>query len=203
MTYDAVTVRTPFGAFTAIADDGTVVSSGFTAGADELRDRLPDPRGEIRVRTDLGPISSALGAYFTGADVTALDGLPVRMEGSPAMRRLWDALRRIPAGEVRSYAQWGATADMRGSPAPRVPATPSRSSSPAIGWCAPMARSEVSAGDFRSNGGFSTTRRPHWGGAPRSSKPADLRHQTPGMSRARPAAHARHCGNDLLRRLSS
>jgi methylated-DNA-[protein]-cysteine S-methyltransferase len=107
MTYDAVTVPTPFGAFTAIADDGTVVGSGFTAGADELRDRLPDPGVEIRVRTDLGPISSALDAYFAGADVTAIDRLPVRMEGSPAMRRLWDELRRIPAGEVRSYAQLG------------------------------------------------------------------------------------------------
>ena len=203
MTYDAVTVRTPFGAFTAIADDGTVVSSGFTAGADELRDRLPDPRREIRVRTDLGPISSALGAYFTGPTSPPWTG----------SRCGWRAARRCAASGTRSAESpperfavtrsWGATADMRGSPAPRVPATPSRSSSPAIGWCAPMARSEVSAGDFRSNGGFSTTRRPHWGGAPRSSKPADLRHQTPGMSRARPAAHARHCGNDLLRRLSS
>ena len=90
MTYDAVTVPTPFGAFTVIADDGTVVGSGFTAGADELRDRLPDPGVEIRVRTDLGLISSALDAYFAGTDVTAIDRLPVRMEGSPAMRRLWD-----------------------------------------------------------------------------------------------------------------
>ncbi len=107
MTYDAVTVPTPFGAFTAIADDGTVVGSGFTAGADELRDRLPDPGEEIRVRSDLGAISSALAAYFTGADVTAIERLPVRLEGSPAMRRLWDELRRIPAGEVWSYAQLG------------------------------------------------------------------------------------------------
>jgi methylated-DNA-[protein]-cysteine S-methyltransferase len=107
MTYDAVTVPTPFGAFTAIAEDGTVVGSGFTASADELRDRLPDPGREIRMGTDLARISWALDAYFTGADVTVLDRLPVRMEGSPAMRRLWDELRRIPAGEVRSYAQLG------------------------------------------------------------------------------------------------
>jgi methylated-DNA-[protein]-cysteine S-methyltransferase len=107
MTYDAVTFATPFGAFTAIADDGTVVGSGFTPGVDELRDRLPDPGAEIRVRTELGGISSALGAYFAGADVTAIDRIPVRMEGSPAMHRLWEELRRIPAGEVRSYAQLG------------------------------------------------------------------------------------------------
>ncbi|MGD1052249.1 MAG: methylated-DNA--[protein]-cysteine S-methyltransferase [Candidatus Dormibacteria bacterium] len=107
MSYHAVTVSTPVGAFTAIADGGTVVASGFTAGADELRHHLPDPSAEIRERAELGPISSALAAYFTGADVTALDRLPVRMKGSPAMRRLWDELRHIPAGEVRSYAQLG------------------------------------------------------------------------------------------------
>ena len=85
MTYDAFTIPTPFGSFTVIADGDTVVGSGFTAGADELRDRLPDPGGEIRVRAELGEISSALDAYFTGADVTALDRLPVRMDGSPAI----------------------------------------------------------------------------------------------------------------------
>jgi methylated-DNA-[protein]-cysteine S-methyltransferase len=144
MTYDAVTVRTPFGAFTAIADGGAVVSSGFTAGVDELRDRLPDPRGEIRVRADLGPISSALGAYFTGADVTALDELPVRMGGSPAMRRLWDALRLIPAGEVRSYAQLGGDrryARAAGSACARNPV-------PLIVPCHRVVRTDGSLGGF-------------------------------------------------------
>jgi methylated-DNA-[protein]-cysteine S-methyltransferase len=107
MSYDAVTVPTPFGAFTAIADDGIVVKSGFTADVDLLRGGLPDPGAEIRPRGDLGEISRALDAYFAGADVTALDLLPVRTGGSPAMQRLWDALRRIPAGEVRSYAELG------------------------------------------------------------------------------------------------
>ena len=107
MTYDAFTIPTPFGSFTVIANGDTVVGSGFTAAADELRDRLPDPAGEICVRSELGEISSALDAYFTGADVRAMDRLPVRMDGSPAMRRLWDELRRIPAGEVRSYAELG------------------------------------------------------------------------------------------------
>jgi methylated-DNA-[protein]-cysteine S-methyltransferase len=144
MTYDAVTIPTPFGAFTAIADDGTVVGSGFTASSDELRDRLPDPRGEIRVRTDLGLISAALSAYFTGADVTALDGLAVRMEGSPAMHRLWDELRRIPAGEVRSYAELGGDrrhARVAGSACARNPI-------PLIVPCHRVVRTDGSLGGF-------------------------------------------------------
>ena len=107
MTYDAVTVPTPFGAFTAIADGGFVVKSGFTASVDLLRDGLPDPAAEVTLRADLGLISRALDAYFTGADITAIDAVPVRTGGSPAMQRLWAELRRIPAGEVRSYTELG------------------------------------------------------------------------------------------------
>jgi methylated-DNA-[protein]-cysteine S-methyltransferase len=107
MTYDAVTVPTPLGAFTAIAEGETVVAGGFTADVDLLRERLAEPDAEIRGRSDVGPISSALRAYFTGTDVTAIDRLPVRAEGTPAMQRLWGALRLIPAGEVRSYAELG------------------------------------------------------------------------------------------------
>jgi len=107
MTYDAVTVPTPLGAFTAIADRETVVAGGFTADVDRLRERLAEPDAEILLRSDLGQISAALRAYFAGSDVTAIDRLPVRAEGTPAMQRLWGALRRIPAGEVRSYAELG------------------------------------------------------------------------------------------------
>lgn len=144
MTYDAVTLPTPFGAFTAIADDGTVVGSGFTAAADGLRERLPDPGAEIRVRTDLGRISSALDAYFAATDITAIDRLPVRMEGSPAMQRLWGELRRIPAGEVRSYAELGGDrrhARAAGSACARNPV-------PLIVPCHRVVRADGSLGGF-------------------------------------------------------
>lgn len=107
MTYESLTVPTPAGAFTAIALDGAVVGSGFTADIDSLRERLPDPGAAIRVRDDLGQISRALLAYLDGSDITAIDSLPVRVAGSATMLRLWDELRRIPAGEVRSYAELG------------------------------------------------------------------------------------------------
>jgi len=126
MTYDAVTVPTPFGAFTAIAEGGTVVGSGFIAGADELRDRLPDPRGEIRVRAELGEISSALDVYFTGTDVTALDRLPVRMEGSPPCAGSGTSCGGSPPERFAATPSWEATAAMRGLPAPRARAIPSR-----------------------------------------------------------------------------
>jgi methylated-DNA-[protein]-cysteine S-methyltransferase len=144
MTYDAVTVPTPFGAFTAIADDGTVLRSGFTASVDVLREGLPDPDADIRVRGDLGEISSALRAYLSGDDVGALDRLPVRAEGSEAMQRLWSALRRIPAGQVRSYMELGGDrrhARVAGAACARNPI-------PLIVPCHRVVRSDGSLGGF-------------------------------------------------------
>jgi O-6-methylguanine DNA methyltransferase len=52
-------------------------------------------------------LTGALAAYFAGT-VTALDGLAVARIGSDFQRRVWSALRAIPAGETRSYGQLAA-----------------------------------------------------------------------------------------------
>jgi O-6-methylguanine DNA methyltransferase len=49
-------------------------------------------------------LTAAITAYFAG-EVTALDALPVACIGSDFQRRVWAALRAIPAGETRSYGQ--------------------------------------------------------------------------------------------------
>ncbi|MGD0834775.1 MAG: methylated-DNA--[protein]-cysteine S-methyltransferase [Candidatus Dormibacteria bacterium] len=108
MTYDSATLPTPAGAaFTVLVRDGAVVAAGFTADPERLRARLGDDDAEIRPRHEVGEVSSALRAYFAGTDLEAVTALPVSAEGGPAMRRLWAALRRIPAGETRSYAELG------------------------------------------------------------------------------------------------
>jgi methylated-DNA-[protein]-cysteine S-methyltransferase len=107
MRYDALTVPTPAGPLTVVAHEGVAMACGFTADAGSLCGRLADPVADLRVVADLGQISRALHAYLSGEDVTAIDELPVSAEGSPTMLRLWAELRRIPAGEVRSYAELG------------------------------------------------------------------------------------------------
>lgn len=47
-------------------------------------------------------IREALLAYFAG-DVSAIDRVPVATGGTAFQREVWAALRRIPAGETRSY----------------------------------------------------------------------------------------------------
>jgi AraC family transcriptional regulator of adaptative response/methylated-DNA-[protein]-cysteine methyltransferase len=48
-------------------------------------------------------LRAQLGDYFAGRR-RAFD-LPLDYPGSPFQRRVWDALRRIPYGETRTYAE--------------------------------------------------------------------------------------------------
>lgn len=57
-------------------------------------------------------IRDALGAFFAG-DFDALSALPVRTNGTVFQRRVWSALRDIPAGRTSTY---GALASAIGAP---------------------------------------------------------------------------------------
>jgi methylated-DNA-[protein]-cysteine S-methyltransferase len=48
--------------------------------------------------------SDIIRRYFAG-DLSALDTLPVKTEGTPFQREVWSALRGIPCGEPISYAK--------------------------------------------------------------------------------------------------
>jgi methylated-DNA-[protein]-cysteine S-methyltransferase len=49
-------------------------------------------------------LSDLIAAYFKG-DITALDSIPVQTGGTAFQRKVWAALRRIPAGKTISYGQ--------------------------------------------------------------------------------------------------
>src|SRR5207248_3198943 len=51
-----------------------------------------------------GEIAGALRAYF-GGDLHAIDGLEVDPSGTAFQRKVWAALRTIPAGQTWSYAR--------------------------------------------------------------------------------------------------
>lgn len=52
-------------------------------------------------------VTEALTEYFAGR-VHAIDALPVHTAGSEFQKRVWSALRRIPAGTTTSYGQLAA-----------------------------------------------------------------------------------------------
>jgi methylated-DNA-[protein]-cysteine S-methyltransferase len=56
------------------------------------------------------PVRAALVSYFAG-DVSAIEALPTATGGTDFQRRVWSALREIPAGETRSYGALAETID--------------------------------------------------------------------------------------------
>lgn len=96
---------TPLGTLrSAVRSDGALVALGFEETWSPLFARVAvrfaDPSLARGVPVH---VSGAIEAYFAG-EVTALDALPVDPAGTEFQRRVWTALRTIPAGETRSYA---------------------------------------------------------------------------------------------------
>jgi methylated-DNA-[protein]-cysteine S-methyltransferase len=94
----------PIGPLTIAERAGRVCLLHFGAdGADVdayLRRWYPD---DERVRRELPSIRLVLQKYFAG-DCHALDAVVVELNGTPFQRKVWDALREIPAGSTLSYA---------------------------------------------------------------------------------------------------
>ena len=48
------------------------------------------------------PVTDRIAAYLSG-DIAAIDGIPTETTGTAFQRRVWAALREIPAGQTWSY----------------------------------------------------------------------------------------------------
>lgn len=103
-------IETPVGQALLVTDaDGAVRALDFADYEDRMRRLLARHapgatlvEGEADARA-----RAAVAAYFDG-DARALEGVPVRTAGTAFQEAVWAALRAIPAGETRSYAQLAA-----------------------------------------------------------------------------------------------
>jgi len=102
---EAVSVETFAGPLTVIADDGTVVASGF-ATIEQIAARLPARLAtrELRTRSELGAVTAGVRAYLSG-EVDALDAVAAQQDGAPFTQEVWAAMRQIRAGSTWSYAE--------------------------------------------------------------------------------------------------
>jgi methylated-DNA-[protein]-cysteine S-methyltransferase len=102
-------VNTPVGEVMLVARDGKLCALDFARARGRVRRELKARFGDVTlVRTpDPAGAASALRAYFAGR-LDALDGIEVDLGGTPFQRRVWAALRRIPAGRTLSYSQLAA-----------------------------------------------------------------------------------------------
>lgn len=88
----------------AVSSEGALVALGFEDSWSPLFARVAVRFADPRVARGVPlHVAGAIEAYFAG-EVTALDALPVDPAGTEFQRRVWAALRTIPAGETRSYA---------------------------------------------------------------------------------------------------
>jgi methylated-DNA-[protein]-cysteine S-methyltransferase len=91
-------LATPIGAVRVEVEDAAVVAIHLPSdrGA-PARDAVAEARDPV-----LAEACRQLSEYFDGKR-TAFD-LPLRPPGTPFQQAVWEALRAIPAGETRSYA---------------------------------------------------------------------------------------------------
>ena len=103
-------VAAPIGAFLIATDGaGLLRAVDFWANEPRLRAQLARQYGAVPVEHGQAPapILRAFADYF-GGDIRALERVPVATVGTPFQEKVWAALRRIPAGQTRSYGQLAA-----------------------------------------------------------------------------------------------
>ena len=184
------------GPLTLAATPAGLVRVGF-GHEDDVLDELAaevSPR-VVRLPARLDDVRRQLDEYFAGR--RRRFDLPLDRRLSHGYRRaVLEALSRVPYGETVSYKD---LAERTGNPRPAGPSarpwprTPSPSSCPATGCCAPAARSAATAAASRPRSGCSATRAPCW---------ADGQVGRPGSVPSR-AADASSCSHRSIDRCRS
>ncbi|NEA49944.1 methylated-DNA--[protein]-cysteine S-methyltransferase [Streptomyces sp. SID10815] len=93
-------IDSPYGPLTLVADDGVLCGLYMT---DQRHRPARETFGESAGTAAFRAAQEQLESYFAGElkEFT----LELSLAGTPFQRRVWDALRRIPYGETRSYGQ--------------------------------------------------------------------------------------------------
>lgn len=111
MKADLLTMSTPDGPFTIIAQHGAVLSSGWTADPAELTGQIHPSLlpAELAMVTDLGDISAAVDAFYNDEPALAM-AVPVRQQSGPFRTHAWDVLRQVRPGAPVTYSEYAALA---------------------------------------------------------------------------------------------
>jgi methylated-DNA-[protein]-cysteine S-methyltransferase len=97
-------VLSPIGPLTVAEHAGRVCLVHFGADGADVETSLERwYPGDERVRARIESIRLVLHQYFAG-DCRAVDDVGVELNGTPFQRKVWTALRDIPAGSTLSYA---------------------------------------------------------------------------------------------------
>ncbi|MHB8418773.1 MAG: methylated-DNA--[protein]-cysteine S-methyltransferase [Myxococcales bacterium] len=108
MTLELSKLQTPVGPLLMAQEERGLCALSFAEKGEGLREQLARARPAASLRNGSGgEAARRLQAYFEG-DLQALEDLPVVLDGTPFQQRVWEELRRIPAGSTLSYGQLAA-----------------------------------------------------------------------------------------------
>jgi methylated-DNA-[protein]-cysteine S-methyltransferase len=111
LTFALTRMKTPIGVALVATDDcGALRVFDWEDCAQRMRrglDRIYRADGGVRFDERKGaawPVRERLEAFFAG-DLAAIDSIPAESAGTPFQRKVWNALRKVPAGKTWTYAQ--------------------------------------------------------------------------------------------------
>jgi methylated-DNA-[protein]-cysteine S-methyltransferase len=98
-------IGSPIGDIVLVAEDGALRLLDFDDGP-RLQAFMAKHFGAVDIPRKTNPwgLAAALRAYLKG-DLAAIDKLPARPRGTDFQRRVWDELRKIPAGQTIVYRE--------------------------------------------------------------------------------------------------
>ncbi|RKO23182.1 methylated-DNA--[protein]-cysteine S-methyltransferase [Pseudarthrobacter phenanthrenivorans] len=104
-------MSTPDGPFTILAQDGAVLSSGWTDKPGDLTGQIhPSLRpATVELVTGLAGISDAVEAFYAGDPAPAMH-VPVLQKSGPFRAHAWDVLRLVEPGAPVTYTEYAALA---------------------------------------------------------------------------------------------
>ena len=114
MLLSRATVPTPVGTLVLLERDERLCGAIFEDGESRLLAQLHRRFGDLEIVPGAASSSRVLERYV-GGDIAAIDTLEVDTGGTPFQQRVWQALRRIPAGHTWSYARLAQEIDAPGS----------------------------------------------------------------------------------------
>lgn len=106
MNINVAEIDSPVGCLTVAAQGSALIALYFENLSDK-RIKAIEKRfgnGSLVAAKDPAGIRRQLRAYFAG-DIDALRNVEVKTWGTPFQQSVWAELRRIPAGETRSYGE--------------------------------------------------------------------------------------------------
>jgi methylated-DNA-[protein]-cysteine S-methyltransferase len=113
-TFGLDRLPTPIGTALLVTDaDGALCALEWVDFEPRLRTLLRLQYGAALLQEARAPqeLKAALAGYFAG-DLASLNAIRWRVAGTPFQRRVWTALRTIPAGTTISYGVLAAQLDM-------------------------------------------------------------------------------------------